>query len=397
MALATVRDITERLALERERQARALAEQREQSHRLESIGQLAGGVAHDFNNLLGVILNYATLAERGTDDEVVIADVRQIRIAAERAADLTKQLLAFARRDESNPVVAPLDDLVVGLGQLLSRTLGERIDLDVTVERSVRVVADPRQLEHIMLNLCLNARDAMPGGGRIEVDVSALELDAPAADRLGLAAGPVARLRVRDDGSGMPPDVLDRAFEPFFTTKAPGEGTGLGLSTVYGAVHQNGGAIEMDSTVGVGTTIDIYLPATERQLAPRRPLGPMPTGGSERLLVVEDEERLRAVTARMLEERGYSVVAAAHPHEAIDLFAAPGARFDLVLTDVVMPQMSGPAMVAEMRRRFGTDSIRVVFMSGYAASESALGSAAVLGKPFSEEALLNAVREKLDE
>lgn len=375
--LAAVRDVTDRLEFERARQRRALEAQREQSHRLESIGQLAGGVAHDFNNLLGVIVNYATLAERGTDDEAVRADIGQIREAAERAAELTRQLLSFARRDVARPERVDLADLVRQFGAMLTRTLGDHVELVVDADAVAEVDADRHQLEQVLLNLCLNARDAMPEGGTLALVVR--------------AEGTQVVLSVVDHGTGMDPDTLDRAFDPFFTTKPAGEGTGLGLASVYGLVQQNHGTVRMSSEPGVGTTVDVRLPAGvgDRDQPERAPGGRPPT----RVLVVEDEEWLRTVIVRMLRDGGYEVRGAADGREALKLLHDEG-EVDVVLTDVVMPGVSGPDLARELARIRPTT--RVVFMSGYAPSGLDVPGAELLAKPFTEEQLFQAVRGALD-
>ncbi|MFN8018289.1 MAG: PAS domain S-box protein [Acidimicrobiales bacterium] len=389
IVMAAVRDVSDRLELERARQSLEQEAQREQSHRLESIGQLAGGIAHDFNNLLGVILNYATLAQRGVDDPVVSDDLDQIRAAAERAADLTRQLLAFARRDAARPEPLDLRELVDQFSRMLERVIGEQTRLVVGVEQGIIVHADRHQLEQVLLNLCLNARDAMPGGGTVTITSGAAQV---ADGRLGLPSRPYAALLVTDEGEGMAPDVLDRAFEPFFTTKAQGDGTGLGLSTVYGIVRQNGGAVQLHSSPGEGTTVEVLLPMA----GPSTPqaAGRAPGVGAGVVLVAEDEEWLRTVVGRMLREQGYEVHLASSADEAEELVVRLAGRVDLVLTDVVMPGRTGPELARSLRER--ADAPRVLLMTGYAPSSLDLQDERVLAKPFTEQQLLAAIREALD-
>lgn len=388
--LAAVRDVSDRLELEATRRRDALRRQQERAHRLESIGQLAGGIAHDFNNLLGVILNYATLARRGVDDPAVTDDLDQITAAARRAADLTRQLLSFARRDVVNPEVVDLRTLVDEFGRLLRRTLGDHIELQVQLdEQPVTVVADRHQLEQVVLNLSLNARDAMPGGGVLRLGA---RVEGPDEDGV---PGPHALLTVADEGSGMDAATLDRAFEPFFSTKPPGEGTGLGLASVYGIVQQNGGSVHLDSAVGVGTTVEVRLPVTEEVARQAEGADTARRPALAQILVVEDEEWLRRVVARMLRGAGYDVLVAEDGRRALKVLHEADRPVHLVLTDVVMPGVSGPELVRELEA--GPDPVPpVLFTSGYAPEEFDLGGRPVLVKPFSEDELLAAVRTALD-
>jgi len=416
--LSTVVDITERKLAEAERERLKVAAERErmerqhhQSQRLESLGQLAGGVAHDFNNLLAVILNYAAFVEEevggAADDGVpgrwteVRGDVEQIRRAAERATALTHQLLAFGRREVVQPRLLNLNDVVADVEQLLHRTLGEHIDLQTSLAPELRpVLADPGQIEQVLINLAVNARDAMPGGGSLRIDTGNLTVDeAYAAHRVGLATGPHVRLRVSDTGTGMPANVLDHAFEPFFTTKPKGQGTGLGLATVYGIITQAEGHAEIHSELGLGTTITALLPSTD---APTEPVGRDPVGrrtrGGETVLLVEDEDAMREVTRRILARNGYRVMTASRGAEAVEI-AHRIEGIQLLITDVVMPGMLGKEVAAQVQA--ARPAIPVLYMSGYAhpvlASQGTLDPGVILiGKPFSEPALLDKVREVLD-
>jgi nitrogen-specific signal transduction histidine kinase/CheY-like chemotaxis protein len=385
----------------------------QQVQRLESLGQLAGGVAHDFNNLLGVILNYASFVEeeiaveagRSTDGRwaPVSRDVEQIRRAAERATDLTHQLLAFGRREIVRPRVLNLNGVVRDVELLLVRTLGEHIELACDLAPDVcPVLADPGQLEQVLVNLAVNARDAMPSGGRLTIHTGNHSVDEDyAATRPGLKPGRYARLRVSDTGAGIPRDVLERVFEPFFTTKPKGEGTGLGLATVYGIITQAAGHTQMHSEPGLGTTFTALLPATDRQpeQGEQTAAATGGDGGGETILVVEDEPALREVTQRILARNGYQVITAATGNQALDLARDQGHDIDLLITDVIMPQMLGKE-VAE-RLAASRPGIRILYMSGYAhpvlASQGTLAAGVrLIEKPFSESALLARVREALD-
>jgi PAS domain S-box-containing protein len=390
------RDITERKRAARERDE--LEARLHQAQRLESLGQLAGGVAHDFNNLLAVILNYASfVAEELGDNEAARADVEAIRAAAERAARLTHQLLIFARRETVQPEVLELNAVVSDIHALLSRTLGEHVQLRVSPGRtlpSVRI--DRGQLEQVVVNLAVNARDAMPDGGSLLIETTEIAIDDDYA-RLHppLTAGDFVQLSVSDTGTGMTQDVAARAFEPFFSTKPKGEGSGLGLATVYGIVGEAGGGVSIYSEPGLGTTVRVYLPALRRAApAAARTERPKPSSGEGRtVFVVEDEPAMRDVTVRILRRNGYAVVVSATAREAIAAMADHESG-DLLLTDVVMPGMSGPELAAtvhEMR-----PELPVLFMSGY--SQGVLGpqnaldeNVRLIQKPFTEEALLEQV------
>jgi PAS domain S-box-containing protein len=384
--------------------------QMRQSQRLESLGQLAGGVAHDFNNLLGVIIGYTQFARErvaaaagtagGEELKGLEHDVDQIDEAAQRAAALTHQLLAFARREVVQPTVLDVNAVVADLEPLLRRTLGERVHLTTTLsEKLSKIEIDKGQLEQVLVNLAVNARDAMPEGGDLTIDTANVNVDAHfATNRPGLATGSYVRVRVSDTGAGMDERTLQRAFEPFFTTKPTGSGTGLGLATVYGIITQAGGRAQIYSEPGMGTTFTALLPVTEAHAAAEPADAEPRPGGGETILVVEDEDALREVTERMLSRHGYSVLTAADGPQALDLVAHHQGDIDLLLSDVVMPKMLGREVAERVREL--QPGVQVLYISGYA--RPVLGSqgtleaeVALLEKPFSEPALLNKVREVL--
>ena len=384
----------------------------QQAQRMESLGQLAGGVAHDFNNLLGVILNFSwfvkanLLAEvEGGDGErlrPVLKDVERIERAAENAARLTHQLLAFARVEVVQPRAMNINSVVAEMEPLLRRTLGEHIDLVVPPPVDLwPVMIDSGQLSQVLTNLAVNSRDAMPKGGKLTIDASNVDVDgAYAAARPGLKPGRYVLLRVSDTGVGMDKKTLQHVFEPFFTTKALGHGTGLGLATIYGIVTQAGGRADVYSELGMGTRVSVLLPATDPaqvvlEAAPSAPLA----RGTETVLVVEDSDDLREIVDRILSKSGYRVMVAASGPDALKVAHDYTGHIDLVLTDLVMPLMLGselaPRLVAER------PDLRVLYMSGFA--QPALGSAgtlspevALLDKPFTEPTLLARVRQVLE-
>jgi PAS domain S-box-containing protein len=418
LVTAAIRDATERLAMEAERERlRAIAEQErierrlQQSQRLESLGQLVGGVAHDFNNLLNVIQGYSdfsaeqvqALAPGDPRLEPVLEDIEQVRVAAQQASRLTRQLLTFAREDVIRPEVLDLNEAVKEAGLLLRRTLGEHIELVIAAEPALwRVKADRGQLEQVLVNLAVNARDAMPGGGRLSIDTGNTEVDAAYATRRPeLRSGRYAQFRVSDTGTGMDRATVARVFEPFFSTKPKGRGTGLGLATVYGVVTQAGGHIEIYSEVGLGTTITVLLPATDEDAEPHpAPAGTIDDqrGHGETILVVEDEESLRQLTTRILARNGYQVCAVSNGAEAVRRAGDPAQPITLLLTDVVMPEMLGNEVAA----RIGAirPDVPALFMSGYAqpildSHGVAASSYDILAKPFTESALLTRVRQAI--
>jgi signal transduction histidine kinase len=401
------------------REERESLEQKErsqaQSQRLESLGQLAGGVAHDFNNLLAVILNYvsfvseevaAAAAVAGPDLaphlEAASADLAEVRKAGERAAGLTHQLLVFARRDVIRPKLLDLDTVITTIEGMLRRTLGEHVELVTSLAGNLwPVLADPGQLEQVLVNLALNARDAMPTGGTLTIDTSNITVDSDTiAGGSGARKGRNVRVRVSDTGVGIPADVAQRVFEPFFTTKPDGGGTGLGLATVYGILSQADGNIRIYSESGGGTTFTIMLPVIAEAAIPVA--GPAPyqrTPKGETVLVVEDEDALREVTRRIFSRNGYHVITAADGPQALDIAASHPGEIHLLVTDVVMPHMLGKE-VAE-RMRLIKPEIEVVFMSGYArpvlASQGRLyPGVALVEKPFSEADLLAVAGQALN-
>ena len=415
---AAIRDVTDRLEAQAERERLKTQADRErleaqlhQSQRLESLGQLAGGVAHDFNNLLAVMLNYTAFvseeisAAHGAEPrwQAVRHDIAQIQRAGERATELTHQLLAFGRREVVRPQVLNLNRVVTEIDALLRRTLGEHIQLASTLDPGLwPVLADPGQLEQILVNLAVNARDAMPDGGTLSIDTSNVTIDdATAGAEPDLRPGRHVKLRVADTGTGIPADIAERVFEPFFTTKPKGEGSGLGLATVYGIITQAGGRAAIQSSPGAGTAFTALLPATDQRPAlaePAAPVRPRNHGG-ETVLVVEDEEALREVTRRILARNGYHVLTAASGPEALKTAEHTAEDVHLLLTDVIMPHMLGKELATKIRHRY--PSIRVLYMSGYAqpvlASQGTLDPGVTLvEKPFSEGALLDRIREVLD-
>jgi PAS domain S-box-containing protein len=382
-------------------QRRVLESRLVQAERLEAIGQLAGGVAHDFNNILLVIRGYSSVLRTSLDDPQQIEDVEEIIKAADRAADLTRQLLAFGRRQVLQPRLLSLAEVVRGVESLLRRSLREDIAFGLELDDSVSpVIADPGQMEQVLLNLVMNGRDAISGNGAIRVTVREQELTGGESGiSPPLAAGRYVRLAVDDTGSGIDEAVLPHVFEPFFTTKEDGVGTGLGLSTVYGIVAQSDGGIEVLTRPEGGTSFAIYLPVAAGAIdneswgAVAQSSLPM---GTETILLVEDEEPVRELVRRVLEDAGYEVLAAGLPSEAERLLAEAG-HVDLLLSDVVMPEMSGYDLAARVREAH--PEIRLMFMSGYAHSvpgaEQATGR--LLKKPFAPEQLARAVRSTLDD
>jgi len=393
--LGISRDITERKSLE---------EQYRQAQKLEALGQFAGGVAHDFNNLLTAILGYANLLQGELGPAHRLApDVAEILKAGERAAALTRRLMAFARKQHVQPRVLDLGPAVGELAAMLPRLVGEDVEIRLGLDPATpRVLLDPVQLEQILLNLASNARDAMPGGGRITIETGQVTLSGTSeASRATGAVGHFAFIAVGDTGTGMDAAIRDRIFEPFFTTKPQGKGTGLGLSTVYGIVRQAGGHVWASSEVNAGTTVYVYLPLEAGDLAPGRSAGAAgpSLSGSETILLVEDEDVVRALAQQILERRGYRVLAASGGEEALRLASARNGDIDLLVTDVVMPQMNGRELAERLTAAY--PAVCVLFMSGYA--EGALvpsgpsqSVAPFLPKPYSPDTLVRAVREALD-
>jgi PAS domain S-box-containing protein len=386
-------------------QRRELEEELRQAQKMEAVGRLAGGVAHDFNNLLTIITGRAHLVlGRLKADDPVRRSIEVIQKTADRAAGLTRQLLAFSRKQVLQRKVLDLNALVAEVSTMLRRLIGEDVNLLVTAGPSAgRVNADPAQLEQALMNLAVNARDAMPSGGTLGLETDLVRLGAAPPDRPdALPPGPYAVLRVMDTGTGMDAATQARIFEPFFTTKEPGKGTGLGLSMVHGIVRQHGGAIHVRSVMGGGTTFEIYLPQVETAAetgGADEPSAPLPETGKETILLVEDEGDVRALAREVLERQGYTVVEASDGLQAVGVYEKEGARVDLILTDVVMPRMSGREMVDRVRA--SRPDMRVLYMSGYTGDAIVRhgvldASMLLLGKPFTPGALIAKVREVLD-
>jgi two-component system, cell cycle sensor histidine kinase and response regulator CckA len=384
---------------------RQLEDSLRQAQKAEAIAQLTGGVAHDFNNILSVILVYAHLLLDGFGEkDPRRADVEEIRNAGERAASLTRQLLAFSRRQVVEPANLDLNEVVGNLHKMLHRLIGEDVQLKVQQAQGLGIVrADPGQVEQIIMNLAVNARDAMPEGGTISIETANVDVDVgeASAAQLGLPPGGYVSLTVVDTGSGMDADTAARAFEPFFTTKEKGKGTGLGLSTCDAIVKQSGGYIALDTAPGRGATFRIYLPRLENALVPAAaPAAHAEPRGSETILLVEDDERVRLAVTRTLSSLGYRVLPAANGEQALAMSFGTESVIDMILTDVVVPGQSGPEIVKSISAKAGATAPKVLFMSGYIEHamlrDGVLTAGNFIDKPFRQEALAKKVRAVLD-
>lgn len=388
-------DITERRVLER---------QLRMAQKMEAVGRLSGGVAHDFNNLLGVIIGYSQVIKKKMGkDNPLLEHVEEVEKAGQRAASLTKQLLAFSRQQVLTPAVLNLNAVVTEIGKMLPRLLGEDIEMSAALAEDLgRVKADQGQIEQIIMNLAVNARDAMPKGGQLQIETANAELDKNfMREHPGSASGRYVMLSVTDTGMGMSPETQAHIFEPFFTTKETGKGTGLGLATVYGVVKQSGGYIAVDSAPGQGASFKVYLPRTEEaavQATTNVSVDPT-TRGSETILLAEDAEPLRKLAQSLLEARGFRVLSAPNGEKALELAVQNPEPIHLLLTDVVMPGMNGRVLAEALGPR--QPGMKVIYMSGYTdtfiAGHGVLNAGThMIHKPFTEEALIAKVRQVLD-
>ena len=394
LRVTALRDVSLRQSLE---------EQVRLAQRMESIGRLAGGVAHDFNNLLTVILSLTKLLADAPHNQANRSDLAQIQAAAERASALTQQLLALARRQMAQPEIVDLNVLVTNLDSMLHRIIGEDIALTTKCAPDLgRVRADPGQVEQVLLNLVVNARDAMPAGGKLIIETANVTLDQDyAGTHPDVAAGEYVMVSVSDTGSGMDAATMAKMFDPFFTTKAPGKGTGLGLATCYGIVKQSGGSIWVYSEVGKGTTFKVYLPRVWGATAPREAATVVPAaGGKETVLIVEDNDMVRRLAVRVLGAKGYQVLEAGDGAEALGVYAAHPGRVALVMTDVILPLMSGKELADKLKQL--RPDLKVLFTSGY--TENTIVHQGVvdanvhfLPKPYMPSDLVAKVRAVLDE
>jgi PAS domain S-box-containing protein len=381
-----------------------LQEQLRQAQKMEAVGRLAGGVAHDFNNLLSVIMGYTSLSlDAVSSDDPIRAQLSEVLSASERARELTRQLLAFSRQQVLEPRVVNLNEVISHVERMLERLIGEDVEFTALKAKdlgSVRV--DPGQIEQVLLNLVVNARDAMPKGGKLTLETANVELDETyAAEHPPVVAGSHVMLAVSDTGHGMDRTTQERIFEPFFTTKEIGRGTGLGLSTVFGVVRQSGGHIWVYSEPGKGAVFKLYFPRAQAEAhVPGHRPRPVPRSGTETVLVLEDEEHVRRVVLAMLARTGYRVLEAATPARAIDIASDPAQGIDLLLTDVVMPTMSGPEVVERIREL--RPKLKAICMSGYT-DETVFrhgileSGVAFLQKPITPDSLRQKIRSVLDE
>ena len=402
----THQDITEKKQAELEKEN--LRNQLAQSQKIESVGRLAGGVAHDFNNMLGVILGHSELAQRQISSgslESLSSNLEAIQKAAEHSASLTRQLLAFARKDTVMPKVLDLNSTVEGLIKMMQRIIGEDIDLAWLPDKKISPIKiDPSQIDQILANLCVNARDAIGGIGKVTIETGTADFDRDyCKEHLGFLPGEYVMLAVSDNGSGMDTKTLSNIFEPFFTTKEQGKGTGLGLATVYGIVRQNKGFINVYSEPGQGTTFKIYLPRHQEEVlsvSETAPAESEPPRGSETILLVEDEPAILKLTTLMLESAGYEVIQAATTEDALNFARNHHERIHLLITDVVMPNMTGRDLSESILKL--NSSIKCLFMSGYTANVIAHQGVLQEGinfiqKPFTLNSLKEKVRSILDE
>ncbi len=399
---AVISDITGRKQAAEER--KKLETQLHQAQKMESVGRLAGGVAHDFNNMLGVILGHVEFAfEKAEGNQELYADLKEIQTAATRSADITKQLLAFARKQAISPRQLDVNDAVENMLKMLRRLIGEDIDLAWQPGAHLwPVKMDPSQIDQILANLCINARDAISGVGKLTIETGRKSFDGEyCSDHPGFIPGDFVLLAVSDNGSGMDKDTLENLFEPFFTTKDVGKGTGLGLATIYGIVKQNNGFINVYSEPGQGSIFKIYLPRliVEKDLDKAAPEKKTAAGGSETILLVEDEPTILRMTRMMLERKGYTVLSAATPGAAVEKAKNHSGTIDMLMTDVVMPEMNGRDLAGQIIDLY--PGIRLLFMSGYTASVIAHQgvldeTVAFIQKPFSMADLTMKVREVLD-
>jgi PAS domain S-box-containing protein len=390
-------DVTERRTLER---------QLRMAQKMEAIGRLSGGIAHDFNNLLGVIIGYSGVLKKSLDKNAPTFEfATEIEKAGQRAASLTRQLLAFSRQQVLSPSVLSLNSLVADMEKMLPRLLGEDINVSLSLDAGLgNVKADQSQIEQVIMNLAVNARDAMPSGGKLQIQTANVEFDlAYTRDHPGSKIGSYVMLAIADSGTGMSAETLAHIFEPFFTTKGVGEGTGLGLATVYGVVKQSNGYIWVDSAPGTGARFQIYLPrhlaAEQNSVAKPQAASRTKPQGSEMVLLVEDADPLRKLAQAFLESNGFRVVSAANGEAALEIAARHSGIFDLLLTDVVMPGMNGRVLAEQLSMR--QPGLKVLFMSGYTdtfiAGHGVLEKGTnLLHKPFTEEILINKVRDVLD-
>jgi PAS domain S-box-containing protein len=387
---AVARDVTER---------RSLEAQLRQAQRMDAVGKLAGGIAHDFNNLVLAIVGNTDFALKELPDGSTARErLGSVKRAAERAADLTRQLLTFSRQQPINREAVDVNELTANLMMLLERLIPENISLELAAADELpRTYADPGQLEQLIVNLCVNARDAMPDGGNLRIETSLRTLNGSFRDKYPWSRpGRYLRLRVADDGCGMDTKTQEHIFEPFFTTKEAGKGTGLGLATVYGIVRRHEGLIDVDSAPGRGTCIDVYLRAFDgRAPSPSPPASVPAEGGDETVLVAEDEPMVRELVVQILEEAGYAVLTASNGQEAVQLLEDPNMLVDLVLLDMVMPKLDGPKTLTRLRAT--RPHLPAVFTSGYSeAPQGAHERVPVVAKPYEPDELLQAVRRALD-
>jgi PAS domain S-box-containing protein len=394
LVISSVKDLTAQRRLENEIR---------HSQRMDSVGRLAGGVAHDFNNILTVITGYSDMVLNSmTEDNELRADVAEIRRAAERAVALTRQLLAFSRKQVMQPKHITAKEVLEQARRLLTRLIGENVELSVKAEDdNQRFLADPGQIEQVIVNLAVNARDAMPGGGVLELESNTVDIDQSEEHyRPEITSGRYVRIACIDNGLGIDPETLNHIFEPFYTTKKRGKGTGLGLSTAYGIVKQSGGYIYADSAPGHGTTIEFFMPVVDESEEPEEHHEEAipETAGGGTILLVEDEEAVRNYTASILKRIGYTVLEASDGEEALMAIRDIGSSLDLVISDIVMPKMGGPELLDAISQSH--PGVKVIFMTGYAGdyvvrSELPADYDLILSKPFSSQELLTLISRTL--